>query len=85
MRRFGTYCTIFWRFFFYLIFITSSSLLFTNNNFIISLLFKVLNQKCKKLYRKLERTTIKQISAWAHPSFNETCLNNKLLPPYIYI
>ena len=50
-------------------------------------IFKVLNQECKKLYRKLERTSIKQISATAHQSFNETCLNNKQLPPYtnIYI
>ena len=39
------------------------------------IIFKVLNQEFKKLYRKLERTTIKQISARAHRSFNETCLN----------
>ena len=48
-------------------------------------IFKVLNQECKKLYRKLERISIKQISARAHRSFNETCLNNKLLPPYTNI
>ena len=48
-------------------------------------IFKVLNQECKKLYWKLERTSIKQISARAHRSFNETCLNNKLLPPYTNI
>ena len=42
--------------------------------------FKVINQECKKLYRKLERTSIKQISPRAHRSFNETCLNI-----YIYI
>ena len=43
--------------------------------------FKVLNQECKKLYRKLERPSIKQINARAHRSFNEawTCLK------YIYI
>ena len=45
-------------------------------------IFKVLNQECKKLYRKLERTSIKQISARAHRSFYETCLNIYI---YIYI
>ena len=55
------------------------------------IIFRVLDQDCKKLYRKLERITIKQISALyrANPSSNETCLNNKLLPPstnmYIFI
>ena len=46
-----------------------------------------LNQECKKLYRKLETTSIKQINASAHRSYNETCLNNKQLSPYtnIYI
>ena len=38
-------------------------------------IFKVLNQECKKFNRKLESTTIKQISARTHRSFNETCLN----------
>ena len=47
-----------------------------------SVIFKVLNQECKQLYRKLERTSIKQISARAHRSFNETCLNIYI---YIYI
>ena len=45
-------------------------------------IFKVLNQECKKLNRKLERNSIKQISARAHRSFNETCLNICI---YIYI
>ena len=39
------------------------------------------------LYRKLERTAIRLASARAHRSFNETCINNNLLPNYtnIYI
>ena len=45
-------------------------------------IFKVLNQECTKLYMKLERSTIKQISARAHRSFNETFLDMYI---YIYI
>ena len=44
--------------------------------------FRVLDQEFWKLCRKLERITIKQISAKAHRSFCETCLNIYI---YIYI
>ena len=44
-----------------------------------------LEHDVKKTFRKLERTSIKLITAIDHHSFNETCLNNSLLPNYSYI
>ena len=37
------------------------------------------------IYRKLERTALRLASARAHISFNETCINNNLLPNYTNI
>ena len=43
----------------------------------------------KELYRKLEKCLLKLTANSSHLSFNETCLNNRLLPIftniYIYI
>ena len=39
-------------------------------------------KRIQRVYIYTRRITVKQISARAHRSFNETCLNNKLLPPY---
>ena len=44
-----------------------------------------LEHDVKKTFRKLERTSIKLITTIAHNSFNETCLNNSLLPNYSHI
>jgi len=40
------------------------------------------NRPTLVLFRELERINIKLEKARSHLSFNETCLNNKLLPTY---
>ena len=44
--------------------------------------FRFLSDENKKIFRQLEKVSLKIISAQSHLSFNETCLNNKLLPKY---
>ena len=51
------------------------------------LILKILKSNEKSLFRFLEKTTIKLLEIKLHRLFNETCLNNDLLPIYtnIYI
>lgn len=49
------------------------------------IILRVLNQNSRAVYRRLERKSVKLITTVAHRVFNETCLNNKLLPRYTNI
>jgi len=51
------------------------------------IILKNTNRDVLKLFRDLERIKIKLVKKRSHLVFNQTCLNNKLLPTYtnIYI
>ena len=49
------------------------------------IMFKQLTPEAKTIFRKLEKNSIKLLNAKAHRLFNETCLNNNLLPTYTNI
>ena len=46
------------------------------------IILKVLPPEILDIFRKLERTSKKLLTAKSHRSFNETCFNNDLLPNY---
>ena len=48
---------------------------------------KLINGNVRKLFRDIEKKSIKLIETKSHRAFNECCLNNNLLPNYtnIYI
>jgi hypothetical protein len=49
------------------------------------IILKNINENVKQSYRKLENVSLKLISTNAHRCFNETCINNNLLPKYTNI
>ena len=44
---------------------------------------KVINGNVRKLFRDIEKKSIKLIETKSHSAFNECCLNNNLLPNYV--
>ena len=51
-------------------------------------ILRVTKEKNKEKFRQLEKYKVKNLKAKSHLFFNETCLNNNLLPVYtkrIYI
>ena len=48
-------------------------------------MLRVTNEEIKLKFRQLEKYKLKNLKAKSHLVFNETCLNNNLLPVYIYI
>ena len=49
--------------------------------------FKTSSNDVKRMFRDLEKLNLKLVSLESHRTFNETCINNDLLPTYtnIYI
>ena len=50
-----------------------------------TVILRLITPECLTLFRKLERCSIKLVKVSAHLRFNETCLNNRLLPTYTNI
>ena len=50
-------------------------------------ILRISNEEIKLKFRKIERISLKIVHLSCHLSFNETCLDNSLLPQYtnIYI
>ena len=50
-------------------------------------ILKIIPTEVKDLFRNYERNAKKLLTAHSHRKFNETCLNNNLLPNYsnIYV
>ena len=46
---------------------------------------KVISGNVRKLFRDIEKKSIKLIETKSHRAFNECCLNNNLLPNYTNI
>ena len=46
---------------------------------------KLINGNVRKLFREVEKKSIKLIETKSHRAFNECCLNNNLLPNYTNI
>ena len=51
------------------------------------IVLKIIPNDVKEVFRKYEKEARKLLTAHSHRNFNETCLNNNLLPIYsnIYI
>ena len=49
------------------------------------IILKTLPTEIKQLYRKYEKNKLKLTTLIAHRLFNETCINNNLLPIYTNI
>ena len=47
--------------------------------------FKTSSNDVKRMFRDLEKLNLKLVSLESHRTFNETCINNDLLPTYTNI